>query len=989
MSNTLGIKSGIRQHVARDGGELPRERIVTPPGTAGAAPGAMRGELLAGTAVFQETVARQLIGTSGNDTLDAGDGDPATPDADCDIIGGKGNDELFGGGGDDTYVVAAGDGDDTIAGSGGHDTVLFADMNRADVTMHRNGADLLVHHGADWLTVAGYFAGAAVERIAFADGVVVEREAGMAGVEQGTADADVMLNWADVDAPMLVLGLEGDDRLFADTGAGRDTLDGGAGNDLLYTRSGANALLLGGDGDDRFEPRDEAIDGQLTFDGGKGNDTFRGAASVDTYLYRRGDGSDVFDSFFGDQGDRLVLGPGILQEHVTFVRQNGQLVMTIADPLDATAQDRITFLRWFDDSEEGVDQRIGTFEFADGSVLTGAALTESASRRIGTAGADSLTGYRDTLLVDGAGGDDTVSSMYGGTILGGTGNDSVTYNADAAAVVEGGSGSDSIDGYGAGNDNRTTVSGGMGNDRLRGGKSGETYLFARGDGNDTISTFPSPGFVHDRIVLGAGIAAADVTVKRSDSDLLLTIADPSDPARRDSIRLDYWFGNKWLNEVSFADGTSWNAAQLQSLAAHLVGTDGNDTLASYNTTLSIDAGAGNDSIDGYTGAGRLLRAGAGDDTVVFVARGDTVDGGTGNDTLYASSGSQATGNTQVAAGAGDDRMVIQGGATTYLFNRGDGRDTIFDSSAAALADKMVFGAGITQRDLVVSRNEFDLVLGLADAAHPGGVGGDQITVTSSLDLSLDYQIERFEFADGSVLTMAQIAGMQPGSAGADNVTFTADRYAAFGRGGNDKQTASAQAALLDGGDGDDTLTGGAAADFLYGGKGADTLSTKGGADVIAYGSGDGTDTVVSTGSNATLSLSAATDLAGLTLAKSANNLLLSFGGGDSIALRDWYASEAAKGVGRLQLHDSDGEGVSIYDFKALVGAFDSARAADSGLSTWAVSSHLAAAFVESSASAAYGGVLAGDYATQGRPEMLSTIQPAVRSQLFGVDKQAV
>ncbi len=983
MSNTLGNKSGIRRHAGEDSGRMRQERYSAPsPAPAG------RGELLASTAVFQDAAVRQLPGTSGNGTIDAGDGDPATLDEASEIVGGQGNDRLLGGSGDDTYVVAAGDGNDTVADAGGQDTILFTDLNLADVTIRRSGANLLVHHGANWLTVAGHFTDAPVERIVFADGAIVEKEAAVAGVERGTANDDHLMDWVDVDAPMLVQGLEGDDSLATDTGAGRDTLDGGAGNDVLYSRASADVLLMGGDGDDSFRPLwDEEMDGSVTFDGGKGNDTFNGGAGLDIYLYRRGDGNDVIDSWYTDQVDRLLLGPGILQEHVTFVRRNQELVMTIADPQDAAAQDSITFICWFDESADGVGKRIASFEFADGSTIAGAALTESTSRRIGTAAADSLRGYRDTLLVDGAGGDDTVSSVYGGTILGGTGNDSVAYRSDAAPLVDAGSGNDSIEGYGEGADQQTIVIGGTGNDWIRGSLGGETYLYARGDGNDTIAIQYGWGIAPDRIVFGAGIDPAHVSVKRTDHDLLLTIADPADPARRESITLDFWHQANWLNEVVFADGTTWNTAHLKSLAAHILGTEGNDSIESYTGTLTIDAGGGNDSIDGLAGAGRLMCGGAGDDFVTFVARSDTIDGGAGNDVLYASSVLPASGNTHVAGGTGDDRMVINGGATTYLFNRGDGRDTILDNGATALADRVVFGAGITQNDVIVSRREFDLIVALADPSNPAIASGDQFTVTSGIYTSTDFQLERFEFADGSVLTMAQIAGMQPGGAGADNVTFTADRYAAFGRGGNDKQTAEAQSALLDGGDGDDTLTGGAAADFLYGGKGNDFLNTKGGADVIAYGSGGGADTVVSTGSNATLSLSAATGLAGLTMAKSASNLLLSFGGGDSIALRDWYASEAAKGIGRLQLHDSGG--VGIYDFKALVSAFDSARAADSTLSSWAVSTHLAAAFLESSASAAYGGALAADYATQGRPEMLSAIQPTVRSQLFGVDKQAV
>ncbi|MBK4217435.1 hypothetical protein JJJ17_16015 [Paracoccus caeni] len=85
-------------------------------------------------------------------------------------------------------------------------------------------------------------------------------------------------------------GQWGDDLLFG--AAGRDLLEGGAGNDWLGGGNGADTLS-GGIGAD-------------TLHGGAGNDVLSGGADADTFIYRKGDGADVINSYQPDI-DRLLL----------------------------------------------------------------------------------------------------------------------------------------------------------------------------------------------------------------------------------------------------------------------------------------------------------------------------------------------------------------------------------------------------------------------------------------------------------------------------------------------------------------------------------------------------------------------------------------------------------------------------------------------------------------------------------------------------------
>jgi len=437
-----------------------------------------------------------------------------------------------------------------------------------------------------------------------------------------------------------------------------------------------------------------------------------------------------------------------------------------------------------------------------------------------------------------------------------------------------------------------------------------------------------------------------------------------------------------LERLEFADGTVLSGAQVAALGSAWYGTEGNDTMTANGDTRLIEGYGGNDALTGGA-AGIDLRGGAGNDTLWFASvANNTIDGGSGNDTLIADANSSQTAQSLLTGGTGDDTITGNAGATTYFYNRGDGRDTIADTGAATVVDRLIFGAGIGQGDMAFSRAQNDLVLtiGATDAASPA----DQIRVTGWFQQATRV-IERLQFDDGTVLTAAQVSGMSFGGAGADTLGAAQDQHLLSGQGGNDSLAAGVHGALLAGGSGNDTLTGGAAGDLLYGGKGDDVVNA-GARDVIAYNGGDGADTVTAAGQGATLSLGAGIDVAQLLLAQSGADLLLSLGGSDCITLKGWYAAtQPAQGIGRLQLAAADG--THLYDFHAIVAAFDTAHGADSAMTTWVVEAQLSAAAQASPAGAALGGVLAVDIAAHGAVTLLSAVADVVRAPAFGLDPQ--
>ena len=325
----------------------------------------------------------------------------------------------------------------------------------------------------------------------------------------GTKNNDYILGLQGNDT---LTGGEGNDRL--DGGAGNDTLGGGNGNDTLLGGTG-NDSLSGDEGDDRLEggEGDDILTGGAGHDiliGGAGNDHLNGGKNeADTYVFAKGHGQDLIDDqSWNDQLDTLRF-EGALSDSAVFARSGNSLVIKAY-----AGTDQVTLLDYFG----GDNRRTYRFAFDDRTIESQdmAAITISGegsdkNDRLlghntvdilnGGAGNDLLFGYAGNDRLDGGVGDDYVNGGTGNdTLFGGDGNDNVVgeegndtlFGGDGDDSLSGDNGNDTLDG-GAGNDTliggagNDTLIGGAGNDHLNGGKNeADTYVFAKGHGQDLI-----------------------------------------------------------------------------------------------------------------------------------------------------------------------------------------------------------------------------------------------------------------------------------------------------------------------------------------------------------------------------------------------------------------------------------------------------------------------------------------------------------------------
>ncbi len=275
---------------------------------------------------------------------------------------------------------------------------------------------------------------------------------------------------------------------------------------------------------------------------------------------------------------------------------------------------------------------------------------------------------------------------------------------------------------------------------------------------------------------GLGAAAANASVSHGGDGsvtIAIKVANGTDIPGALSV-----FANQ-TNVSSDATGTTVQLVFTDGLAAsgfHQVsgqsGDGGNDLwfgAGSAGVAASFNAAAS---------ANAILVGGASNDTLSSGNGWDFLDGGAGNDVLYGGGG-----NDILRGGTGVDTLFGGSGNDTYVFNRGDGADTVYDdyrplvfvpasggggsfgggivggtgvgtyvpTPADGGSDTLAFGVGIDLSDITAALSGNNLVVGVKDPAHPGAQPTDTITLQ---DWTLAFnRIEHFVFADGATLDL--------------------------------------------------------------------------------------------------------------------------------------------------------------------------------------------------------------------------------------------
>ena len=186
------------------------------------------------------------------------------------------------------------------------------------------------------------------------------------------------------------------------------------------------------------------------------------------------------------------------------------------------------------------------------------------------------------------------------------------------------SGNDTITGF----NTDDGLQGGAGDDLLSGAGGSDTYIYARGDGNDVINDQNSSGT--NSLVLH-GVAPGELTVVRNADSAILLIGAGGVNGRI-TIRGQF-NGAGPMSSIRFDDGTVWTAQTLSTIAiandgsvlTH-AGTSGMDTIVGTSNVDVIDGGAANDTLRGEGGSD-VYRwgAGSGNDTVIENGSGSDSD----------------------------------------------------------------------------------------------------------------------------------------------------------------------------------------------------------------------------------------------------------------------------------------------------------------------------------------------------------------------------
>ena len=766
------------------------------------------------TTIYGGEGVDQISGGSGNDVIYAGDGGTANAptqimvgSGDTTVYGGDGFDNIVGGSG--SNVLYAGDGGDnenpTSVTAGTGFATLIGGAGASVLTDNDGGNDLLEAGSGD-ATLVGtgqdtLIAGSGIDYLAGGDSSTYVFGSDV-GVDEVANDGTETLEFASsVDlsnfSMSAAIGADGAGALTIDEGEGSITVDGGL--------SGADVAAIEFDGSQSI-----SLAQLLHQEAGLGN--------IVAQTLTEASGNLIFD---GTEGGSISAGPG--EDTISAWGDN--------DTLSASSGGTQIIAGGMNDSVTGGTGNDVLDAEAAGTTLVGGMGSEVFEVNDAT---DVIEAQAEAIS-------NQIYSSVSYTLpinvsvltLTGTADLSATGNSDAANLITGNDGNDTLI---AGSGADTLVSG-SGTDTLVGGSGRDTFIVnnsadeidvsAPNGGNDTVlssvdyvlsapvSTLRLTGFDDLSATDGYGYATI---IGNAGNDTLIGAAGS-----------DTLVAGTGIDTLVAGSGTTVFVVNNSSDVIQVIGPTGSDTVeSSVNYTLS----KGVDTLE-LTGGANLQAVGNSDASNEIIAN-------SGSDTLIAGSG-----NDTLVAGTGTDFLEGGTGTTTYLLNAGFGQAEI---EGASSRDTVEFGSGITPSDLTVG-------LAIDSSGDPALLIQDGNS-TATVDGGLTGSVSDFEFADGTKLTLSELltsATVAPGS------------IAGFS--GNAILDASTGASLS--GSGNDTIVGTGASDTLVGGAGDEYLLVAGGESSISGGFGN--DTLVGGGTQDTVA------------AGNGNQQLYAFGTGDVLA----------------------------------------------------------------------------------------------------------
>lgn len=766
-----------------------------------------------------------FIGTNEGDTIYG-----AASGKTADIMLGSGNNTYTASGGNDTVIGSTGN--DTYTGGTGND--VWTDTGGTNLFKPNSGATTITGGAGDTLSYASLttsnitlnIAAGTADKNSFN---TFDHFSGMTNFV-GTNEGDTITGAASGKTANITLGTGnnsytgagGDDTVTGSTGKDTYTGSNSSGTDVwIDTQGGANqfnvlngAVSVTGHAGDTLNFGVTNIGGGLVLHIDTGIATHTGVTDYFTGMNNFGGAANsttVYGSTSGDTvtggSDTVALGSG----SDVFYTMGGNDVVT-----EWTAGTNT--LSYVNDTVTGTGVNVSL------------ALTTAQTTTFGTI----------TLTQSG-----TIE-----TLIGGSGNDTLTANATGNDSLNGGLGNDTLISGSSGNDTLTDTLGA--NDfKIMGGNTTVT-----GSGNDTLDFSSAPGGVTLHIdTLSATFSGGSSSFTGVDSFVLVGIHNSTvygpDLGVSDTVTggdgANTFFvngGNDYLNLIgtgntlSYADDTVTGTGVIVNLGlttpqstghgtltlptgsfGQLVGSSGDDTLTANNAGDTINGGAGNNVLTGGSGndffyvtvdSNNTINGAGGSNWVVFqnvvtsftvnLASGSaTVDGSYSDSITNVETISDQTSRNNVLIGDGNNNL-IQGGSGSDTIDGGGGNDTI------------AIGGG-SHSNVIIGEESGSDTITLWDGANTGTTTLDYQSFTDSLTVHLD-------------------TGIITKNGGTDDVTGIGTQNL------NVEGSSSADNAFYANGTGRDTMQGGAGEDTFHA---ADTTSGAGGNVFIGGGTpGDST-----------------------------------------------------------------------------------------------------------------------------------------------------
>ena len=849
--------------------------------------------------------------------------------------------------GDDTVknteqnvTIAGGAGDDSISNEGA--TVSINAQGGADY-VENSGEGVTILGGDDADTISNTGNTASISGGAGNDSI---ENSGSSVTINGGDGADEIYNNS---SSATIDGGAGDDSIS--NGFDNVSITGGAANDSIYNTA-SNVTIGGGAGGDSIENYADNVTFQYT----GGNDVITGFNETSTLQLMSGsitsasltvmDEGDL-DAVFKIGTSNLTLKDFDGTNQINVISSTGEVKKYIIPTYKGTANDDIINIS--DYSNISIYALGGDDNISNSSSLT---------TIDGGTGGDYITNYGLSVAIEGGGGSDTVdnSATYA-TINGGADNDSIS-NSGSSSVIDGGAGDDYIlnkndalnstisggDGSDTVDNSATyvTINGGADNDSIS--NSGDSALIDGGAGNDYIYNMAS----NVSIGGGAGVdsienyadnvtfqytSGNDVITGFNETSTLQLMSGSIASASLDGTDASLKVGNYILTLENFnttnkinvmdsagsvkeysipiyagtADDDNISNSNFSNISINALA--GDDTVENYGSSVTINGGDDNDSVDnknealnvviyGVNGSDTLenlaayatIHGDADDDSISNSGTSSALDGGEGNDyisntgdglnvIIEGGGGSDTLDNlasyTTINGGADDDSItnggdsvLIDGGeGNDYIFNTaslvsiggGAGDDTVENSGGESVVfqysggSDTIIGFNETSTLQLMSTDSFSAYVDGTDAFFV--VGNDTLTIK-------DYAEQKINLMDSAGNAEEYLIPEYRGTDDDDNIGNGISDYTNISinaLGGDDVVDNAAPSVTIDGGTGNDYITNRNEGlnVVIEGGGGSDTVDNL--ATYTTINGGDDDDSISNSGDSALIDGGAGND----------------------------------------------------------------------------------------------------------------------------------